>query len=131
MRERMAKELELLNRGYGNIEHDEEVTWIVIERLMLPAGWAPAETRVLVLVPDGYPATPPDNFAIELAVTPPDGGELGNQVGESEHAGRRWRVLSWHVENGAEGWRPHAILEQGDNLLSFLLGVQERLGEGA
>jgi hypothetical protein len=127
----MAKELELLQCRYGNIEHDEEVTWIVIERLTLPAGWSPAETRVMVLVPDGYPATPPDNFAIELAVTPPGGGQLGNQAGETEHAGRRWRVLSWHVEGGADGWRPHAIVEQGDNLLSFLLGVQERLGEGA
>ena len=131
MRERMAMELELLQRRYGDVEHDKEVTWVEVQSLKLPPAWSPAETRLLVLVPSGYPATPPDNFAIEIAVAPPGGGQLGNQVGETEHAGRRWRVLSWHVENGAQGWRPHGNVAQGDNLLSFLIGVQERLEEGA
>jgi hypothetical protein len=131
MRERIEKELELVEARYGALERAADLSWFVIEHWPLPAGWSAPATRLLLLIPSGYPATPPDNFAIENGITAPGGVNPNDLTGEIDHTDRRWMQFSWHVTDGEAGWRPHAEVEKGDNILSFLLGAQTRLEEGA
>ncbi len=131
MRERIERELELVERRHGALERAPDLSWILIECWPLPSGWSAAATGLLLLIPAGYPATPPDNFAIETGITAPGDVSPNDLSGEVEQAGRRWMQFSWHVTEGEQGWKPHAEVEKGDNLLSFLLGVQARLEEGA
>jgi hypothetical protein len=126
--ERRQKELELVEAQFGELEHAPDLSWFVIRRLSLPLGWSKAETSVLILVPPGYPETPPDNFHTVPDLTLAGGGEPGNASSILDHAERRWRLFSWHFEDTNE-WRPHAELEHGHNLLTFVLGVQQRLKE--
>jgi hypothetical protein len=126
--ERRQKELELVAARYGELERAADLRWFVIRRLPLHAGWSKSESAVLILLDPGYPETPPDNFHTDADLTLAGGGEPGNASGMLEHAGRRWRVFSWHFEE-TEEWQPHAELEQGHNLLTFLLGVEQRLAE--
>lgn len=131
MRARLQREFELVAQRYGELELTEDVTWVVIKSLTLPAGWSAAVTRLLLMIPAGYPATPPDNFAIEAKIRLANGGEPGNLAGRISHAGREWLQFSWHVVDGVAGWAPHAEIERGDNLLTFVLGVESRLAEAS
>jgi hypothetical protein len=131
VRARLQREFELVAQRYGALEFAEDVTWVVIKRLALPAGWSAEVTRLLLMIPAGYPATPPDNFAIDSEIRLANGGQPGNLTGRITHAGREWLLFSWHVVDGAAGWAPHAEIERGDNLLTFLLGVESRLAEAS
>lgn len=100
----------------------------MILRFTLVSGWSKTETAILVLLPPGYPETPPDNFHTDPDLTLEGGAEPGNATGMIDHAGLRWRQFSWHFEDTQE-WQSHAEVERGHNLLTFLLGVQQRLAE--
>jgi hypothetical protein len=126
--ERREKELQLVEAQFGELERAPDLSWFVIRRCPLPAGWSKTETSLLILLDPGYPETPPDNFHTDADLTLASGDEPGNASGMLEHADRRWRVFSWHFED-TEEWRPHAEVERGHNLLTFLLGVQQRLDE--
>jgi hypothetical protein len=128
---RLQRELELVAQRYGELEVAEDVTWLVIKSLVLPAGWSAGVTRLLLMIPAGYPATPPDNFAIDGDIRLANGGEPGNLAGRITHAASEWLLFSWHVVDGTAGWAPHAEIERGDNLLTFLLGVESRLAEAS
>ena len=131
MRERLKRELELVAQRYGELQLAEDLTWVVIKRFALPKGWSTHVTRLLLMIPPGYPATPPDNFAIDADIELVGGGEPGNLAGRIAHAGREWMQFSWHVVGGPDGWAPLAEIEQGDNLLTFLLGIESRLAEAS
>jgi len=126
--ERRQKELELVEAQFGELERAPDLSWFVIRHFPVPAGWNKQETALLILLPPGYPETPPDNFHTDTDLTLADGGEPDRASGTLDHAGRRWRLFSWHFEDTNE-WQPHAEVEQGHNLLTFLLGVQQRLAE--
>lgn len=131
MRERLQREFELVAKRYGELELPEDLTWVVVNHLALPTGWSAGVTSLLLMIPAGYPATPPDNFAIDAEIRLAGGGEPGNLAGRIAHAGREWLQFSWHVVDGTNGWAPHAEIERGDNLLTFLLGVESRLAEAS
>jgi hypothetical protein len=127
VRERRQKEFELVEAQFGELERAPDLSWFVIRNFPLPPGWSTPETELLVLLPPGYPETPPDNFHTDMDLTLAGGAEPSNASGTLDHAGRRWRVFSWHLD--ASEWQPHAKAEEGHNLLTFLLGVQQRLAE--
>ena len=128
MLDRRERELELVEAQFGELERATDLSWFVIKRLPLPSGWSHAATAILILLPPGYPETPPDNFYTEPDLTLAGGAEPGNASGTLDLGGQRWRQFSWHFEDTNE-WRPHAEIERGHNLLTFVLGVQQRLAE--
>jgi E2/UBC family protein E len=128
MLERRERELELVEAQFGELERAPDLSWFVIKRLPLPPGWSKSETAILIVLAPGYPETPPDNFHTDADLTLDSGGEPGNASGMVDHAGRRWRQFSWHFEDTNE-WRPDAEIERGHNLLTFLLGMQQRLAD--
>jgi hypothetical protein len=126
--ERRRKELELVEAQFGELERAPDLSWFVVARFPLPPGWSMNETPVLILFPPGYPETPPDNFYTDPDLRLASGHDPEGGSGMLDHAGRRWRQFSWHFEDTGE-WRPDVEVEGGHNLLTFLLGVQQRLAE--
>lgn len=128
MLDRRQKELGLVEASFGELERAPDLSWFVIPRLPLPSGWSKSESALLIQLPPGYPETPPDNFYTDPDLTLDGGGEPDAASGRIELAGRHWRQFSWHFEDTNE-WQPHAEIERGHNLLTFLLAVQQRLAQ--
>ena len=126
MHERWKGELLLVEAVHGPIDIAPDLAWFIMRRWSLPPGWSKRETAVLVLIPPGYPVTPPDNFFVDPDLRLANGGMPGN-AGPETQAGKQWLRFSYHVESG--DWKPHADSKQGHNLLTFLQGVGNRLAE--
>jgi len=123
MSERVKRELALVATAYGELEIDLGLRWFVVKRWPLVPGWNKEHTRVLILIPAGYAVTPPDNFYTEPDLTLKGGGQPGNTSAAQPIDGQRWLQFSYHIE--VSDWQP----ENGHNLLTFLGGVDRRLGE--
>ena len=128
MLDRWKVELGLVEAVYGPLEISPDLAWFIIPHWKLPLGWSKSKTAVLVLIPPGYPVTPPDNFYADVDLRLAGEGMPGNAGPESQ-AGRQWLRFSYHVE-GAD-WKSHAEPEKGHNLLTFLQGVATRLKEAS
>ena len=126
MIERRKEELKLVAATYGEFEHGPNLEWVIIKHWTLPPGWNKVETAVLVLIPAGYPVTPPDNFYTDNDLRVGGGTQPGNSNLNQNLVGRIWLQFSFHVDGE---WKPHADLLSGHNLLTFLQGVALRFSE--
>ncbi len=126
MTDRWKTELKMVEAKHGPIETGPDLAWFIIPGWTLPGGWSKDQTSLLVLIPPGYPVTPPDNFYADADLRLSGGGVPGSTSAESQ-AGRQWLRFSYHVEGG--DWSPHADPEHGHNLLTFLRGVAKRFSE--
>lgn len=124
MTERIKREIALVKSVYGDVEVDADLRWFVIRRWPLVAGWNKQSTRLLVLIPSGYPITAPDNFFTEPDLAVQGGGAPGSTSGPVQHANQPWLQFSYHFVEAGE-WQP----DKGDNLLTFLEGIAKRLKE--
>ncbi len=128
MLERLQREFELVQTEYGDVEIGPNLDWVLIKEWLLPTGWNKTATQVLVLIPPGYPITPPDNFYTDNELRLASGGQPGNSSPNIPHLGKSWLQFSYHVE--PEDWKPHADLLKGHNLFTFLkVGIMRRLSE--
>ncbi len=123
--ERRTKEIEMLRRKYGVIEHGANLDWILFKEFKLPIGWNKTNTPLLVIVPAGYPATPPDNFYVPNGLRLSTGPAPSNYAENQTVLGNSWAQFSFH----AQGWNPASDIEKGDNLEGFLLTIERRLQE--
>ena len=124
--ERRLEELEVLRKMYGSLEHGPNVEWIVFKEFRLPSGWNKQTTELLVVIPAGYPATPPDNFYVAPGLLLASGSMPANFSKGVSLQGRQWDQFSYHLDGG---WKPAANVMHGDNLQTFILKVLERLRE--
>lgn len=127
MLERRRKEIELLRKKYGPLRHGDNLDWVLFNEFHLPAGWNREKTQLLVLIPPGYPVTPPDNFYVPIGFRSASGSPITNYTESANHIGQQWGQFSFHVEQGR--WNPSPELLDGDNLLTFMLQVEKRLRE--
>src|SRR6266571_5933046 len=111
MKERVQRELELVERELGELELGPSLDWFVVKRLPLGAGWNKAATQVLVLLPGGYPTTPPDNFYADPDLRLAGGAVPGNVSPDQQAVGRTWLLFSYHVESG--DWQPDPVPKDG------------------
>lgn len=125
--DRRREEFGLVAARYGELEASPSWDWLIIKRWPLVPGWNKPETAVLILIPSGYPAIPPDNVYTDADLCLADGREPGNAAGVIDHNGRRWRQFSYHVDPNE--WQPDADPLRGHNVLTFLEGVAQRLRE--
>jgi hypothetical protein len=126
--ERRTREIELVEARYGELEIAPDHSWLIIRGLSLPAGWSKTETDVLILIPPGYPQAPPDNFYTDIDLRLASGAQAEGGSDGPVHEGRQWQQFSWHFVDAAD-WQPHAEIERGHNLLTFVDGVEQRLSE--
>jgi hypothetical protein len=127
MSERRKAEIELIRAEYGEIEVGPDLNWLIVKQWQLPSGWNKLATAVLVLVPPGYPITPPDNLYADNDLRLANEQLPSNTNLNYDHLGKQWLQFSYHVE--PSDWKPHADLLKGHNLLTFLHGVGKRLAE--
>lgn len=127
MTERLEEEIELLRRAGWTVEVGLGFQWIIVKAIPLPEGWNQADTDVLIKMRPGYPTTPPDNFYADGSLRLAEGDKPGNAPREETIDGQSWLLFSYHVEGGS--WSPHAQVEEGHNLLTYLNAVIGRLGE--
>lgn len=126
MYERVEREISLVRGRHPKLEHGEQLNWVMISNYPVPRGRFNKErTRLLFLIPVGYPNTGPDDFFVDGDLclngggTPP-GMNPGPQSGSgTAPVGDNWAWFSWHPKD----WRPAATIEGGDNLLTFLRSV--------
>jgi len=117
-----------LRERYGEIEYGPSLDWVLVKCFSVPHGWNRKATEVLIIVPPGYPMTPPDNFYVPNGLRiVADGAEKlpGNYSENQTVLGGNWAQFSYH----AQGWSPSPDLLEGDNLLTFMLAVEQRLKE--
>lgn len=126
MHERVRQEIELLRKKYAALEHGEQLNWVSVPEFELPPNRFNREkTQLLFTIPVGYPNTGPDNFFVDVELrlrngTPPPGFNPNSQStsGAAPRPGN-WGWFSWHPK----AWRPAASIAEGDNLLTFVRGV--------
>jgi len=123
--DRRLKEITLLRDRFGELETGFNSEWILFRRFQLPPGWNRTVIEILVEVPPAYPQTPPDNFYVTEGLRTASGGTPGNYSEGVEKYGKRWAQFSYHVQD----WSPSSDLLDGHNLLTFVLGVEQRLRE--
>lgn len=127
MLERRQKEIELLRKKYGPLEHGQNLDWILFKEFPLSLGWNGEKTPLLILIPPGYPITPPDNFYVPVGFRLASGAVPSNYSEPATHLGQQWGQFSFHADQNQ--WRPSGDLLEGDNLLTFMLQVEKRLKE--
>ncbi len=126
MNKRVSDEIEMLRAKYPNLEAGEGPLWVHIPNYPLPSGVYNKEvTRLLYILPVGYPNTGPDNFFVDGDLklkndSLPKGLNIGPKSG-SGHAPLEgnWAWFSWHPKS----WTPDGTITKGDNLLTFMRGV--------
>lgn len=126
MIERILQEINLLRGKYGALEYDQNAGWILFKEFKLPIGWNREVTELLVVIPSGYPSTPPDNFFVPVGFLLASGVQAGNYSEGPSHLGKQWGQFSYHNDSD---WHPSKNILEGDNLLSFMIKVSNRLGE--
>jgi hypothetical protein len=123
MSARIKRELALVKAVYGEIDVAPDMRWFVIREWALAAGWNMQHTRLLVLIPAGYPITAPDNFFTDPTLSIGAGGQPGSTSMAQPTQDQQWLQFSYHIEAG--DWQP----EGGHDLLTFLAAVRRRLEE--
>lgn len=126
--ERRRREIDLLRKRYGEVEHGDNIDWILFKSFQLPPGWNRENTELLIVIPPGYPITPPDNFHVRngLRIVADGGERVPSNYSENQSVlGGNWAQFSFH----AQAWSPAPDSLEGDNLLTFILAVERRLGE--
>ncbi len=127
MIERRRREVELLRRKHGQVDHGPQFDWVIVRGVPLPQGYNRAATDVLIIMGPGYPNTPPDNFYVTPGLRLANGSPPSNSSpGSFSHEGTSWDMFSWHHE---AGWNPATDPEDGSNLLGFMREVERRLAE--
>lgn len=123
--DRWEEELRLLRGRYAEVVAGDSKDWVLVKGMVMLQGWNRESTDVLTVIPVGYPATAPDNFYVPEGLRL-DGGNTPGSYGDGHDAvNGKWGRFSFHVER----WRPHESVLEGDNLLTFMLAVEKRLGE--
>lgn len=126
MIERLLQEIEFLQKQYGELEHDPNISWILFKEFKLPLGWCKEYTELLIKIPSGYPSIPPDNFFVPTGFSLASGQSIGCCTPSGSFIDREWLQFSYHIDGE---WNPSENVLEGDNLMSFMLKVLDRLKE--
>jgi hypothetical protein len=125
MRDRISLEVEVLRLRYPDAKTDSGSTYVLVHEIDLPAGWNRARTDVLVLVPPGYPVTPPDNFFVPEGLRLTNGQIPTNYSEGASMLNQIWGQFSFHSQE----WRPSSQPCEGDSLVTYFALVEKRLAE--
>jgi len=126
MIDRILQEVKLLQKQYGVVENDSDGKWVLIKNYQLPKGWNKDQTDILINIPAGYPATPPNNFFVPVGLRLTNGANINAYTEPHLHWNKDWGQFSYHSDGD---WIPSKDMLDGDTLLTFMLSVQKRLSE--
>lgn len=128
MYERVKEEIELLRQKFPDLKHGESLDWVLLpEYLLLPSFFNKDQTKLMWIIPQGYPQTAPDDFFVDADLRLKNGSNPPSfNLGPKSSSGLapvpgEWAWFSWHPQQGK--WKPAADINKGDNLLTFLRSV--------
>lgn len=123
---RLVDEVEMLKRAFPGTFLAGDMSWVLIENYMLPAGWQPDETTILLVPPLNYPEAGPDGFYLAHGLKKRSGLTLetpGHYFPKYKNpyadAGYFWYCL----EDKEGNWN-----SRYDSLLTFLDAIWTYLG---
>lgn len=126
MHERVKQEIVKVVKAYPDLQFGDQLNWILLPNYPLPPDrFNKKQSRLLFVLPSGYPNTGPDNFFVDADLRLKNGSAPpGFKPGAKSSTGHapisdNWGWFSWHPIS----WRPAATIEAGDNLLTFLRSV--------
>ena len=71
MHERVKKEIVSIREKHTDLEHGDQLNWVLIPSYPLPRGrFIKDRTRLLFVIPPGYPNSGPDNFFVDGDLKP-------------------------------------------------------------
>jgi len=141
----VLKVSEHLFKGQNIVFDDIGAHSVIIPKFVLPEGWTPRITPLMIIFPVEYPHLPPTGFYIhDSCVPPPDkpghlfaGQAYYGTYGEKEEEKKWLRDNNWawycaHIQAGS--WHPAKIRElddwkYGDNLFTIFTIINEVLNE--
>jgi len=134
MTPRLQSELELVKKYYKNVEVNEESNREVLQIIQypLPAGWDKDFIDLRIIIPQGYPITPPDNFYVKPNLRTSAGNLPNNYQDDGTGQGMpSWSWFSFHMsdDSGQATWFPTNDPSKGDNLVSYIRAINDRLKE--
>lgn len=130
MHPRLSEEWPDILASYPDVTHADDPGRIELTLDLDPEAYGREETKVAVLVPVGYRATPPDCFYVPTGLGLVDGTAL--PVSDAAGAGLPgWLQVSFHHvdTNGASTWRPTADPARGDNMISYVSSIEAFLAK--
>ena len=126
MHERVASEINMLKQRYPLLQHGDNLSWVLILDFSLPQGrYNKERTKLLFSIPTSYPSAGPDNFftdgdlRLKDSSMPPSFNLGPNSSSGAAPIPGDWAWFSWHPVL----WRPAATIEGGDNLYTFIKGI--------
>jgi len=127
MQSRIIQEIELLKSQFLDLRHGDKFDWALIQELRLPPErFNRSRVMILFVIPVGYPQTGPDNFFTDADLRlkegpmPPAFSRGSQSSSGTAPIEGNWGWFSWH----SQSWRPAAMIEGGDNLLTFVRGIK-------
>jgi hypothetical protein len=126
MHERVASEIKMLKQRYPLLQHGDNLSWVFIPEFILPTNrYNKERAKLLFLIPTSYPNAGPDNFFTDGDLRLKDGNKPPSfKLGSNSSTGSApipgdWAWFSWHPVL----WRPAATVEGGDNIFTFIKGI--------
>lgn len=133
IREQITAVSEHLFKGNADIDFDDErYDWMAITRYVLPKGWTPSVSALMILFPTEYPRVPPIGFYLPDWVRSPHGHlyDAAYHGAEGAPLKKGWKWYCAYVNPGS--WQPAygryaGDWRRGDNLFDYITLVGEVL----
>lgn len=131
MTERIQKELALLRTRYPDFEYREEEQWVLLPGYRISNQlWEKVQYDICFQIKPNYPNVGPYGIYVSPHARLKSGGEPGNYAAAPSPVPPfpgEWGMFSWQID----GWKPHADIPKGDNLIGFVNSIANRFSEGS
>ena len=131
---RILQEILLIAPQFSEVIYDDELyRWVILPDYPLPAKWAERQAALLIVLPEGYPVTPPIGFYLNRKFRLKDGRRDPHLLSFSAHGAPDLAASGWKwycvqvLEAERGGWQASADFRKRDNLQSLLTLVEEVL----
>jgi len=133
---RIHDEVHMIARHFSKHEgvcwDEANADWVMIPKYPLPERWRARWCRLLIVLPQAYPATPPIGFYLNRRFRLKKGGQDNHLIGFGTEGAPDLQAQDWQwycvrTADGPGGWRPSTDCRTGDNLWTFLTLVREAL----
>jgi len=119
---RVAQEIERAKQDYADLQVRELADGSIhveVPNVVLPSGWSQSTTKILIVLPAGYPQAAPSGFFAEPNILGP-GGKNPDGSGQNQINGVPWKSFCW---------RPNTWDNSRENLWRYIKFVQTRFLE--
>ena len=85
----------------GRWEETPDGLGVIIKDFVIPAGYQPEKSNLLIMIPNSYPGAQLDMFYFEPPISRKDGAQI-EALANEEHFDKTWQRWSRHYEWNSE-----------------------------